>query len=1060
MTTIDGLDDSLATAHAYVTRDLRHDEDEEFPILVGETKPRIERMLLLTSPGHVRSLEEDVELLGLLAELKEDAQIDSRGACAQAHRALEEVIQARSPGNLSRPVEAAAAAQLAGAAPASGVPPVADPNVSQVDRNVVLVVGAGKMGKDITYALLSAGYTVRLYDANPDGSFIAQAVATVCGLIAKAQKNNLITEEQARDMKLRLTASNAPEHLPDLVKDAGAVMEAIFENFEAKRDLFQALNEAAAPETVFLTNTSMLSVNKLAEASGRPDRFAGAHWFWPAYVNPALEITYSTQMTAAAREAALQFGQKARKNILETPDVVGFVVDRLFVPWLNEGILITDRLQEAHPDVNLEDLMVLVDDVARKYFGINLGPYELMNLTGPAITFHAANTLSKLGDYYKPAARLAALIKEADAASTKPQWAIPSSDNPDKGMRFKETKAKQRKVLERLQTSFAGVEYETTRRLIGERLMGVMARMAGQLTEEGVTPDTIDRALRVALDWPDGPFALMGRMGPAEAKRLADAIDEKSFLPTRFFEQDPAVLQGLQTSLVSISVDEKTGIARLTVERPAKMNVLTPELIRDLSARFAEAEGDSRVRTIVLEGAKGALAGADIKFFTDNLKRGRTGLDEILQFVREGLELFNRIDHSPKKVIAVLDGPTFGGGLELALAADVIVATPRTKLAFPETKLGIIPGLMGGKRLAQRVGRDSSFYLQVTGDAQKPMDGQTAYDLGIADFLAGPSDIETLIAGIASEELKLREGILRSELRTEMNDAGDALWFLLSGASTPDRMPHTQAFLAVQKAAQERPLAVLQLARQTIEFGSHDDMLNLLERLFLTPMAMQGLGTMGQKIEVTNRTLEQWNELLLATLSGIEAIEKFGTTLRFRVTGDYTAAEVKAIVVRNRINARSGDGQVNDISTVRIVYKEGEQDKVIVIERESPGGVFAIVRSSPDEASPSAAPAVPAASPAAAPASPAPAPAQGARSTLGIAPTLIKSAAVLARPDAILLEDLSDAALVSGPARDEVPLHHRGGLFGARAGSVWRQGPRSLVNPLGNRAQVVRMVRL
>ena len=144
------------------------------------------------------------------------------------------------------------------------------------------------------------------------------------------------------------------------------------------------------------------------------------------------------------------------------------------------------------------------------------------------------------------------------------------------------------------------------------------------------------------------------------------------------------------------------------------MNALNETVVKQLDEAFQQAASDSTTRAIVLEGAgKAFVAGADIGFFIKCIRENR--LDDNYRFTEYGQAVFKRIDESEKPVVAKMDGLALGGGFELALAADVIAATPKAVMGFPETGIGIYPGLGGTQRTSRYVGKALAKYLVFTG---------------------------------------------------------------------------------------------------------------------------------------------------------------------------------------------------------------------------------------------------------------------------------------------------------------------------------------------------------
>ncbi|MFI5297695.1 MAG: enoyl-CoA hydratase-related protein [Polyangiales bacterium] len=150
----------------------------------------------------------------------------------------------------------------------------------------------------------------------------------------------------------------------------------------------------------------------------------------------------------------------------------------------------------------------------------------------------------------------------------------------------------------------------------------------------------------------------------------------------------------------SLSLDKHGGALVLTLNRPERMNALSRGLIRAIGSAARAAADDDEVRAIVITGAgdKAFCAGADLK------ERKEMSRDDVRDVVRLYRSEFGALDHSPKPVVAALNGVAFGGGLELALMADLRVAVASAIVALPETSLAIIPGAGGTQKLPRIVG--------------------------------------------------------------------------------------------------------------------------------------------------------------------------------------------------------------------------------------------------------------------------------------------------------------------------------------------------------------------
>lgn len=165
----------------------------------------------------------------------------------------------------------------------------------------------------------------------------------------------------------------------------------------------------------------------------------------------------------------------------------------------------------------------------------------------------------------------------------------------------------------------------------------------------------------------------------------------------------------MTSELVQLTIAES--IATITLNRPEKLNALNGEMLARLDAIADELDRANDVRVVLLTGAgKAFCVGADIFEWSSlsPLEMGR-------RWIRDGHRIFERYARLPQPLIAVLNGYTFGGGLELALAADLRLAAAGAQLSFPEVKLGIIPGWGGTQRLPKLIGKSRAKQMIFSG---------------------------------------------------------------------------------------------------------------------------------------------------------------------------------------------------------------------------------------------------------------------------------------------------------------------------------------------------------
>jgi enoyl-CoA hydratase len=246
---------------------------------------------------------------------------------------------------------------------------------------------------------------------------------------------------------------------------------------------------------------------------------------------------------------------------------------------------------------------------------------------------------------------------------------------------------------------------------------------------------------------------------------------------------------------------EADGIAIVTVNRPDKLNALNADTVRQLDAALREAADDEGIRVVIITGAGGKafVAGADIA------ELARMGPIDGVRISRAGQDTFRMLERMPKPVIGAINGFALGGGLELALACHIRLASSKAKFGLPEVKLGIIPGYGGTIRLPRLVGRGRALELLLTGEM---IDAAEAYRIGLVNRIAEPEALLDAARDLA--RTMIDNGPIAIALALESVDRGmsttidDAL-ILESNlfgllASTDDMREGMNAFLEKRKA--------------------------------------------------------------------------------------------------------------------------------------------------------------------------------------------------------------------------------------------------------------------
>ena len=252
----------------------------------------------------------------------------------------------------------------------------------------------------------------------------------------------------------------------------------------------------------------------------------------------------------------------------------------------------------------------------------------------------------------------------------------------------------------------------------------------------------------------------------------------------------------LETMELKNIIFEQAAIATLTVNRPNALNALNREVLEEMARVIREVRHDESVRVLIVTGAgdKAFVAGADIAAMAK-----MSAIDGI-DFSRLGHRVMESFEDLPIPVIAAVNGFALGGGLELALACDLIVASDKARFGQPEINLGLIPGFGGTQRLPHRIGHNKARELILTGEM---FDAKTALELRLANQVVAPGELieatRKLAEKIATKSavaLRQAKAALRASF-TMHEDAGlrfeQEAFGVVFGSS--DRVEGTTAFV-------------------------------------------------------------------------------------------------------------------------------------------------------------------------------------------------------------------------------------------------------------------------
>jgi 3-hydroxybutyryl-CoA dehydrogenase len=240
------------------------------------------------------------------------------------------------------------------------------------------VVGCGLMGSGIAQVCAEAGHRVVVREVSDE--LLKKGLGKIESFLAKGVEKGKVTAARKAEVLGRLEGTTSLDRL----SGADIVIEAVVESLDAKREVYQALDRACPPATIFASNTSSLSITEMAAMTKRPDRFVGMHFFNPVPLMKLVEVVRSPLTSAEVFEQAVEFARGLGKTPVRATDRTGFIVNRLLVPYILDAVR---ALEEGVGSV------VDIDEGMRLGCGHPMGPLTLLDFVGLDTTYYIANIM-------------------------------------------------------------------------------------------------------------------------------------------------------------------------------------------------------------------------------------------------------------------------------------------------------------------------------------------------------------------------------------------------------------------------------------------------------------------------------------------------------------------------------------------------------------------------------------------------------------------------------------------------------------------------------------------
>ena len=374
------------------------------------------------------------------------------------------------------------------------------------------VAGAGTMGAGIAQLAALGRFETLLHD--PDGEALAEGEERLRAALVKGTDRNRWSSEEAEAASARLRAAPALEDL------AGCemVIEAVPEELELKREVFDRLAAICGPETILATNTSSLSVTAIAAPVERPGRVCGMHFFNPPALMRLVEVVAGEETSAPVADDVASVAERMGRTPVRAADEIGFIANRCVRPFSLEGLqILGGRIATAEQ----------IDAVARIGGGFRMGPFELMDLVGIDVNFEIAKSFWERSFHetrWQPHPIQAKMVAAGRLGRKTGRGYYDYSGGPHRPEDPEQSDPPAANV-----TEWDGDgSIDLPRQTQSEVLLRIVCQLVNEAhfaLGQGIgSREDIDTAMRLGFNWPRGPLAWADAIGPDRVLAVLDGL--------------------------------------------------------------------------------------------------------------------------------------------------------------------------------------------------------------------------------------------------------------------------------------------------------------------------------------------------------------------------------------------------------------------------------------------------------------------------------------------------------------------------------------------------------
>ena len=535
-------------------------------------------------------------------------------------------------------------------------------NFKNLNITKISVIGAGQIGPDIALhfakSLSPFGVTVNIIDISPQA--LEKAEAKAHKKINKGLETGAFKPEQAEKIKKTMVFSADYEN----VRGSQLVIEAATEDENIKDKIFRQVELMTADSCIYLSNSSHMQPEVIFRNIKNKSRGLVAHYFFPAEINPVVELVPGKDTDANQVKLLQGFYEAIGKVPIIVKSSYGYAIDPIF-----EGICQTAVMCLEKGWGNEKE----IDAAAVKALGLGVGPFTALNLTGGnPITAHGLDEMNKLVMLWFHTPKI---LHEKN--TKKEAW-----NTAQRGEKVELSPEKEERLVKEFQGAFFA--------------------LASYIYDIGIVDiNDLNMACEMSLVI-KSPFTFMNKIGINKAYDLV-----KNFCAIHTSFPFPKVLDKAKADggwkLQDIVTAKRDETLVITIRRPKVLNALNLEVLDQIKNAMESVKNDNAVKAIVITGfgTKAFVSGADLNMLA-SLKTPEEGYNNSHTFQ----SVLNYVESYSKPVVCAMNGFAFGGGNELAMACTTRICKKGLSVLAcqPEVNLGFIPGAGGTQRLPRIVG--------------------------------------------------------------------------------------------------------------------------------------------------------------------------------------------------------------------------------------------------------------------------------------------------------------------------------------------------------------------